>query len=329
MDFNNLIVKIKKIDLRSRMIIREFFLKWRDYGLSYAYYSSIYWIGWYTPFKGLMWKGHEGKTKFLNAYFEKYFSSIIDEYKNKKESEKLAGDYKFFVLWWQGYDNMPALVKACYNNLKKNEGGDVILITKKNISEYIDIPDHIYKRLDKGDITFTHFSDIVRVSILPKYGGMWVDATCWMPNKMPDSLKQLSLLTPNTKNLPELAMWSNSKWCGWNIGTALKDEVLLCFARDILYKMHTIDKYLPDYVILDFIFFYAYQHFDYITALIDDVPEYSVNRNQLWFCMNKEFRQDEYEKICENNYIFKLSYKTQLVDQVAGKETFYGFIKQS
>ena len=48
-------------------------------------------------------------------------------------------------------------------------------------------PDYILEKWKKGQITNTHMTDLLRLELLIKYGGMWLDATvyCSSPN-IPD-----------------------------------------------------------------------------------------------------------------------------------------------
>lgn len=77
-----------------------------------------------------------------------------------------------WVFWWQGEENMPTIVKACYNSIKKNRGlYKVILLDQKNFYNYVNIPTYILNKLESGKISITHFSDILRFNLLAKYGG--------------------------------------------------------------------------------------------------------------------------------------------------------------
>jgi hypothetical protein len=77
-----------------------------------------------------------------------------------------------WFLWLQGLANAPLVVRQCYESwIKHNPGWNVILLDEKNISDHISIK--------SGDITPQAFSDILRINLLAKYGGVWVDATCF------------------------------------------------------------------------------------------------------------------------------------------------------
>lgn len=79
---------------------------------------------------------------------------------------------KIWFLWLQGLDNAPIVVRKCYESwAKRNPGWQVILLDERNLANYISIKSR--------DITSQAFSDISRINLLAKYGGVWVDATCF------------------------------------------------------------------------------------------------------------------------------------------------------
>jgi len=78
-----------------------------------------------------------------------------------------------FMLWWQGWDNCPELVKQVYNSWKyHNPTWEIICLSESNISDYLEI-----EYLFDENITVQSKSDIIRVHILHQYGGIWADST--------------------------------------------------------------------------------------------------------------------------------------------------------
>ena len=87
---------------------------------------------------------------------------------------------KVWVLWLQGEENAPEIVKACIASTKRAfKGYEYKVLDKSNIHDYIELPDYIEEKYKKGIITHAHYSDIVRVALLSQYGGVWVDATVY------------------------------------------------------------------------------------------------------------------------------------------------------
>ena len=83
-----------------------------------------------------------------------------------------------WIMWWQGFDKAPDLVKKCYFSWKKhNPTWKIILLDEKNLDEYIDVQNIV--NINRRDITIQKVSNILRINLLKKYGGVWVDATCF------------------------------------------------------------------------------------------------------------------------------------------------------
>ena len=116
---------------------------------------------------------------------EKKYKRKIDEFQFNYIDDKLheVSD-KVWVCWFQGLDNAPALVKKCYGSLKQNlTDREIILITSDNMCNYVQFPDFILDKWKNGKITHTHMTDLLRLELLIKYGGMWGDATVLCTSK--------------------------------------------------------------------------------------------------------------------------------------------------
>lgn len=96
---------------------------------------------------------------------------------------------KIWVFWWQGLDEAPFIIKLCINNMKKYiKDREIILITKDNFSYYINLPNFIMKKFNNGNISIQQFSDIIRVYLMYNYGGIWLDATILIKDKLDNAI---------------------------------------------------------------------------------------------------------------------------------------------
>jgi len=77
-----------------------------------------------------------------------------------------------FTCWWQGEEEAPDLIRACIRSQKRNIPKEIrhVVISKYNYGEYIDIPDFVLQKVESGKISLTTLSDIIRVSLLYKWG---------------------------------------------------------------------------------------------------------------------------------------------------------------
>ncbi|MEU4687648.1 capsular polysaccharide synthesis protein [Actinoplanes sp. NPDC023714] len=87
-------------------------------------------------------------------------------------------DQPIFVFWAQGFDQAPPVVQACLAALKANNPGSrVHELTEANVGAYVDMPEDLVATLGGNR---THFSDLLRMLLLEKFGGVWVDSTCFV-----------------------------------------------------------------------------------------------------------------------------------------------------
>ncbi len=68
-------------------------------------------------------------------------------------------------------------MKACYNSLKQLTGYSLVVIDNTNWREYVELPGYIVEKWERARIPAALFSDLLRVELLIKYGGTWIDST--------------------------------------------------------------------------------------------------------------------------------------------------------
>jgi hypothetical protein len=117
-----------------------------------------------------------------SMYLKKYRKRITNRMKNDGHVYTNERSDYVWSMWWQ--NDIPEIIQICLDSIKKFYP-NLIIITKDNVSEYIDIPDYILQKLDSNIIAFPQFSDYIRVCLLDKYGGMWLDSSLLMFNEIP------------------------------------------------------------------------------------------------------------------------------------------------
>lgn len=120
----------------------------------------------------------------VTSYMERYLpkqNEIIEKKPVKDDKNE-----KIWALWLQGEENAPDLIKTCYKTIKKHCKQELVVLNENNLYDYIDLPDYIKEKRKKGYISGAHFSDIVRVELLYKFGGFWMDSTLYVTDKIPD-----------------------------------------------------------------------------------------------------------------------------------------------
>lgn len=83
-----------------------------------------------------------------------------------------------WVCWLQGEENAPPLVRRCIASIRQHAGKHPVhVLTEENLPSYIDLPSIIWKKRKEGKIQSANFSDVVRMALIYRYGGLWLDAT--------------------------------------------------------------------------------------------------------------------------------------------------------
>lgn len=117
------------------------------------------------------------------------------------------------TIWWcwlQGYDNAPEIVKRCYQSLSKLDR-KVIVLQEGNINEYIELPEYILDKYRRGGISKAHYSDLVRLELLTKLGGIWIDSTTLITgtDRIKPLLEQEDLFMFRAGNVSEFIIFDN------------------------------------------------------------------------------------------------------------------------
>ncbi|GHT17006.1 hypothetical protein FACS189429_0200 [Bacteroidia bacterium] len=122
-------------------------------------------------------------------FFAKNYVPKIPQFNSQTSREMPETLWQY---WAQGADSAPELVQACFRTAEKFSGERKhIIIDNKTLSHYADLPAYIHDRFRAGEISYAHFSDLVRMELLYRHGGYWLDATNYMTDEIPQWIDAL------------------------------------------------------------------------------------------------------------------------------------------
>lgn len=100
-----------------------------------------------------------------------------------------------WMFWDSGYENAPEVIKLSVESWKKmNPDYEIKLLCNDNLEEYLDFDFYAIYQLSTIRCLPATKADLLRLHLLSKYGGVWVDTTTFC-------LKPLNQwLVPNTKH---------------------------------------------------------------------------------------------------------------------------------
>ena len=83
-----------------------------------------------------------------------------------------------WTCWLQGMDDAPYMVKKCIESQKKAlPDYEHRILTLENYHQWVELPEYVVKKFRKGKIPRALFTDLLRLAVLKKYGGVWLDAS--------------------------------------------------------------------------------------------------------------------------------------------------------
>lgn len=283
----------------SRTIGKEFGIVSGFFDLIDSFSPKRFYFG-----KRINFRRYETNKKLLkNTYFEdvKHFLDI-------SYTEAISRSCCIWIFWWQGLENAPDVVKNCIASIEKNKKNHrVVIIDKDNVRKYADIPEFIFEKVEKKDITLTHFSDILRAQLLYQHGGIWMDSTLFMREPFNEEIYNYPVYTIHHGQRSNYHV-CKGKWTGffWASG---KGNPLFGFLSQAFYKYWSEHNCLLCYLLIDCFIAIAYENNRYIKEAIDQIPNNNEKTLDFERFMSTEYNEKLMEELCKNTYLHKLTYK--------------------
>lgn len=257
-----------------------------------------------------------GLISMDRTYFKlkKRYKRKIENFKTEEKEQK-ESNFIWFC-WLQGLENAPELVKVCYKSVERwYPENNIVLITKENFKDYVDIPEYIIRKWEDGIISNAHFSDILRLALLIRHGGLWIDATVFCTGNSWNWLKENRLFVYRNGWLE----MENINMGNWLIYSKSNDKILIATLK-LLYDYWKNKNYASNYFIFHMFFRMATEKY------LEDwnrVPYYSqIDNHLLANELMNDFEEKRYNQIKELTNFHKLTYKLQ-TEKKKNKTTFY------
>jgi len=212
-----------------------------------------------------------------------------------------------YFFWFQGMSDAPKIVNKCLESwIYYNKDWKIVILDKAN---YIDYTDLVYDE----KISLTKFSDFLRLSILNKHGGLWVDSTCFCNKPLNEWLPEKCFIFENLNISYTISTWF--------IYSEPNNYLIEKWYNSCLTSSNQeyIDHYFYFHIIFDKL---CNTDIEFENAW-NDVKKINQNDNLMYFDINKygnlhvksdgflEPLTNEVKSIIldKKKYLFKLSYK--------------------
>lgn len=225
----------------------------------------------------------------LQKQYSPLLKMLILRYSNTEQFHEKNN--KVWICWLQGMENAPEIVQICYASLKRYLiDREIIVITEENINQYVEFPEHIQRKYKEGIIPCAQFTDLLRLELLIRYGGTWIDSTVLCTGNVNDNHNINDYLNADLF-LFQFLKRDETKSRGisnWFITASTNQKVLLIL-RDMLYQ------YWRDY---DCLVAYFIFHI-FFSMIAGELPEEikKIPRRSNQYCFYLEHRLgDRYQE---------------------------------
>ena len=255
--------------------------------------------------------------KLVYEYCKKQYSDPMEDLTD--EGSLLPDRDTIWWCWLQGLDNAPKVIQKCYASLSKI-GRRVVVLTEDNINEYVKMPEHIMEKLDKGIITRTHFSDLLRIELLTTRGGTWIDSTVFCSDE-----KGINNILSNTDVFAYSFAMRDSvsrymMFDSWLMYAAKKSKMLEAL-KNMLYRYWENENKLLHYFLFHIFFTIAAEMYPEECA---GIPVFSIEPcHILQHEMFNEYDDTRWEQIKSMTGIHKLTYKVEKYGDLINKKNTY------
>ncbi|MBE6391453.1 MAG: hypothetical protein E7042_04535 [Lentisphaerae bacterium] len=266
------------------------------------------------------------KARWAKKHVRKYVDAAVSAIDPAQIAGETSRDCKVIWQYWhQGVENAPLLIQKCFESVKKfHPDWEVRILSFDTIGEYVTLPEKYYDLLAKGKIPIAIFSDVLRLYLLREYGGLWIDSTIFLTDRLNDDIldaefmvMQKDIATDPAENIMS-CFFIRSK----------SNALLLEAIRRSIENYWQENDYLVNYFIFEHIATMLAGANDELKTAWAKIPFYSAeDAGILQTRLFDAYDEAVFNEIKQLTSIHKLTYKKSF-DHVA-EDSFYKFIINS
>lgn len=266
------------------------------------------------------------KHEILLKYFERLYGDYYRDYAYNMPVVPVDSKMKdrIWVCWWQGLENAPEIVKRCVESIKRNAGTHkVTIITDQNVDQYIDIPEWIKRKQEKGIISRTNLSDLLRVSLLANYGGLWLDSTFFCTGSLSDIAFSEPVFSIKRPDYLHCSV-AQGYFANYSIGCDSDHRWIFRAIRDFYLQYWKENDFLVDYLLIDYLTVLAQRSNTDIADVFSQIKPNNPRCDDLWIELGEPFNAEKWKELTSDTSLFKLTWKQTYPKSVKDVPTFYG-----
>lgn len=274
--------------------------------------------------KNRLMRKHQIMIDFLEDKFKDYWKNYQVQESVPDCDEKLRN--KIWICWWQGIDNAPEIVKTCVDTIKRNAGEyEVIVITDNNYKDYVQFPDWLEEKRKKGIISRTIYSDLLRLNLLARYGGIWIDSTFFCTGSSFEDYMKMPLWSIKRPDYLHCSI-ASGYFANYSLGCDYHHRYVYAVVRDFLYNYWKHYDRLVDYLLTDYAIVLSQKHVKKVAEAFEQIKTNNKYCDELYKVLGQPYNEELWKKICKDTVLYKLTWKQSFAKEIDGKPTFYGMM---
>lgn len=260
-----------------------------------------------------LWNSRLKRRQKRGKSFYNRINNLLSPYREFVENLKME-DYaasgnetgKIFSIWFQGENKAPDLIKVCFERARTLYGDRFIVLDSSTLFDWIELPDYIIRKWKEGKITYAHFSDICRIALLYKNGGIWLDATDYLTSKVPSWIEEAPLFIYLAGDVITPESFIQSCFMKAEKGFPLLKALL-----DFLFEYWKNEDSLIDYFLLHFMLRYLVEHNRKAEEIFLSMPQICQEPTHvLWHLHSKDpYSEENYKEWTKDTFFQKTSFK--------------------
>lgn len=276
-------------------------------------------------------------TERVDEILIERYRHILDENKdrfskanpNSGKPRESAVSRIIWSAWLQGLDNAPEMVNVCLESHQKHlPGYEFRVLDMENYRQWVELPEWVEEKYARGMIPAALFSDVLRVAVLKRYGGVWMDASVLCTGFDNQQLQKQWTEVENSRFAVFRYYRKGDRYpsglSNWFIA-ATPDNVVLTSVYDML------TAYWRDY---DCTIDYYMMHL-FISCALKAFPEMErgmpkLNSRYSFFlgdALSRTYSQEAWQELVDHVAIHKLNYRK--ADEARKKPlSYYNFIRK-
>lgn len=276
-------------------------------------------------------------TERVDEILIERYRHILDENKdrfskanpNSGKRRESAVSRIIWSAWLQGLDNAPEMVNVCLESHQKHlPGYEFRVLDMENYRQWVELPEWVEEKYARGMIPAALFSDVLRVAVLKRYGGVWMDASVLCTGFDNQQLQKQWTEVENSRFAVFRYYRKGDRYpsglSNWFIA-ATPDNVVLTSVYDML------TAYWRDY---DCTIDYYMMHL-FISCALKAFPEMErgmpkLNSRYSFFlgdALSRTYSQEAWQELVDHVAIHKLNYR-KAEEAQKNPLSYYNFIRK-